>query len=161
MGEKRYMYITDEDYSAAEAIGISQNRLYQRVRDYGWDVDRAISTPVNKKFASNGRWARWKEKAVVSRATFGSRIHNGWDEETAAMTPKLTPKECTARSKAVQNRTACIPPDKILIAEFNGIKRATAYARVSVYGWSIEDAITIPTMPPNKRPRKKGGGRNG
>lgn len=144
MSEKRYDYITDDDYATAEANGISKNRVTQRVNYWGWDIDRAISTPVNSQCRPNGRWPRWKDKAVVCYATFTSRVKDGWSEESAATTPILSRKECTQRAKAVQIQNACISPDKITIAEKNGIRRATAYARVNVYGWSIEDAITIP-----------------
>lgn len=40
-----------------------------------------------------------------------------------------------------------ISADKLVIARSNGITRATVYRRVNDRGWSIEDAITIPTDP--------------
>lgn len=157
MAEKRYMYITDDDYLKAEANGVSQRALEQRVRNLGWDVDRAVKTPIKNNFRPNGRWKRWKDIAVVGYATFASRINNGWSEEAAATTPTLSRKECSARGKTVQMQKACIPLDKIQIAEKNGIRRATAYMRVNVYGWTIEEAITTPvTLSSTERKKRKG-----
>ena len=49
MGDKRYFYITPEDFKIAEENGISKDTLLSRVRKLGWDVDKAITKPARKK----------------------------------------------------------------------------------------------------------------
>ena len=49
MGNKRYFYITPDDYRIAEENGISKDTLLSRVRKLGWDVDKAITKPVRAK----------------------------------------------------------------------------------------------------------------
>ena len=49
MEGKRYFYITPEDFKIAEENGISKDTLLSRVRILGWDVDKAITTPVRTK----------------------------------------------------------------------------------------------------------------
>ena len=49
MENKRYFYITPEDFKIAEENGISKDTLIMRVRKLGWDVDKAITKPVRIK----------------------------------------------------------------------------------------------------------------
>lgn len=37
------LYITPEEYEKAEKNGIDKNTLYKRIREYGWDKQRALS----------------------------------------------------------------------------------------------------------------------
>ena len=55
MGDKRYFYITPEDFRIAEENGISKDTLLSRVRKLGWDIDKAITKPVRakRKFTRN------------------------------------------------------------------------------------------------------------
>ena len=47
--EKKYWYITPDDFERAAKNGINQDALRQRVRTLGWDIERAIKTPLKKK----------------------------------------------------------------------------------------------------------------
>ncbi len=38
-------YITPEEYEVAEKNGIDKRTLEQRIREYGWDKERAITIP--------------------------------------------------------------------------------------------------------------------
>lgn len=47
--EKRFQYITDDDVATAKVNGICKSTLVNRVRTYGWDIERAITQPVQKR----------------------------------------------------------------------------------------------------------------
>ena len=46
--EKKYWYITPDDFERGIKNGISKDTLRQRVRTLGWDVEKAIKTPFWK-----------------------------------------------------------------------------------------------------------------
>lgn len=80
-------FITDEQYEIAARNGISRNNVYQRVHNYDYDVERAITEPLRKP---SERWMRWKHIAMahgVSNEAFNSRIRQGLTEEDAATKP--------------------------------------------------------------------------
>ena len=46
--EKKYWYITPDDFERAAKNGINKDTLRQRVRTLGWDIERAIKSPLKK-----------------------------------------------------------------------------------------------------------------
>ncbi len=44
--------ITEEHYKIAEQNGIDRNNVYQRVWTLDWDIDRAITKPLNAEMIS-------------------------------------------------------------------------------------------------------------
>lgn len=81
-------YLLEEHYETAEENGISKKNVYQRVYEYGWKIERAITEPV-KKYRT-GIWEKWKaacEKNGVSRRAFYVRVNKY----------KMTPKEAATR----------------------------------------------------------------
>lgn len=138
MNEKRYFYITPEDYETAKQNGIHRRLVYQRVNN-GWDIDRAITEPISKRCLKNGLWDKWKDKAVVCRSTFSSRIRLGMTPEEAALTTKITHQEVAKRQRTYTD-------EQLAIAESNGISKAVLSQRINSYNWAIEKAITTPVM---------------
>lgn len=80
------MYITPEDYTAAERNGIDKARIEYRVRIAGWSVKRAIKTPL-QKYNRHGDWLSVARGNGISDKTFHARLRYGWNCEKAATTP--------------------------------------------------------------------------
>ncbi len=143
MNEKRYFYITPEDYATARENGISEESVYQRVYKQDWDIDRAVTEPINTQYHKTGIWDEWRDKAVVGYKTFQSRMHLGWSAEKAALTPRT--------SQAERNRArSSFTEEQLAIAESNGISRGVLSQRFHSYKWPMEKAITTPVMSKNE-----------
>ena len=132
MGDKRYFYITPEDFRIAEENGISKDTLLSRVRKLGWDVDKAINTPVRakRKFTKEeiktmeeaitkpkkrGRqyvypeWVyREADKNGISYSALGNRIRRGMSLEEACTRKMITRLEALeiARKKYKEKKKA-------------------------------------------------------
>lgn len=81
-------FITNEDYEKAAKNGISKSNVYQRVNEYGWDLERAITAPVRKK--NGGIYAGmivFAEQNGISKPTFFKRVKEGMDIYEAATKP--------------------------------------------------------------------------
>jgi len=99
--EKRYYYISLEDETIAEANGISYQTLYQRVHQYGWDVDRAITQRTRVEVPFHSEWIEVAKANGIKLSLFRQRVRrHGWDEEVAATTP-IIPKVESARRAGV------------------------------------------------------------
>lgn len=120
---------TPEDYERAAANGISRDALANRVYSQGWDKERAITQPLNQKSQRTMIWEKLKDRAVVNRATYNKRVHNGMSPEKAALTPIERP-----------NYTA----EDVEKAESNGISYNTFKNRINTYKWPVEVATTAP-----------------
>ncbi|MFA2694540.1 hypothetical protein [Bacillus mycoides] len=119
-------YITDEHYLLANRNGISKKNVNQRVHEYGWTVEKAISHPLHKasKGKQNRAMALLAEKNGISYQTYIKRIKKGIDPHEAA----------TKR------------PDMSLELEMaldNGICKRTFYKRVE-RGMNTYEAATKP-----------------
>ena len=88
MGDKRYFYITPEDFKIAEENGISKDTLLSRVRKLGWDVDKAITTPVRPKRKFTKEEIKIMEENGVERYIAAGRMYWGWTLEEAITKPK-------------------------------------------------------------------------
>lgn len=134
-------YIAPEDYKKAEENGISNATLYHRVYVYGWDVERAISQPIQKQ--NIYKWCDWKhiaEKHGICRKTFVTRIRKGWSHEKAATTKVMDKKE-QARLSYAARQTTVFTKEQLKRMRENGVAYGTAWRRVRIHGWSPEEAI--------------------
>lgn len=133
-----YKTVWDEWKDVAEAHGITRKLFEQRIWTNKWTDEEAATIPKHQKRYNVQMWERWKETAEahgVSRELFERRIWNTnvsprWTEEQAAKTP--------------QNKRRVFFNKWVHLAEENGIKRKTYYARVYDYGWTEERAATEP-----------------
>lgn len=120
-------FITNEDYEKAAKNGISKSNVYQRVNEYGWEIERAITVPVRKR--NGGIYAGmivFAEQNGISKPTFFKRIKNGMDPYEAATKPKGYAAH-------------------LELARKNGIKDVTFYQRVK-RGMNPYEAATKPVM---------------
>lgn len=86
--------ITDEDYEKAAKNGISKSNVYQRVNEYGWELERAITVPIRKrKGGINAGMITLAERNGISKPTLFKRIKNGMDPYEAATKPVMSRKE--------------------------------------------------------------------
>ncbi|MFP3415039.1 hypothetical protein SB773_26280 [Bacillus sp. SIMBA_074] len=119
--------ITDEDYEKAAKNGISKSNVYQRVNEYGWELERAITVPIRKrKGGINASMITLAERNGISKVTFCKRIKNGMDPYEAATKPKGYESYLELSRK-------------------NGIKDATFYQRIT-RGMKPYEAATKPVV---------------
>ena len=137
--EKRYFYITDEDFEVAESNGIKSSTVKNRVYRDGWDIDRAIKQPIEVHDPSCKGWNEWKDKAVVGKSTYLSRVRKGWTYEEAALKPPMSLSEASKLKRKYSEEI-------YEIAQSNGISPNAVRYRVSQMKWDIEKAITTPLM---------------
>lgn len=133
-------YITPEQYKIAERNGMNKYTLERRVRQLGWNIDRALTQPTLRKNKTN--WKEWKAVAKqhgVSYPTYCSRLRIGWTCEEAATNRPKTRREITIERWEKQGRR--VTEEQIEVAKENGICYSTIHCRLH-RGWSIEDAIT-------------------
>jgi hypothetical protein len=79
--------ISNKAYHIAKENGISRKNVRQRYWDYGWDIEKAITKPIEK---NPSEWLKWKEIATttgVCNPLFLQRIRHGMTPEQAATTP--------------------------------------------------------------------------
>lgn len=86
MREHFYQFISDEDYAIAEANGINAKTLNTRVFSLYWDIETAITRPVQVQIKGDP----WVEKAKehgIHPNTYRARRRYGWSAEEAATHP--------------------------------------------------------------------------
>lgn len=74
-----------EHYEIAEKNGISKENVYQRVKHYGWTIERAITTPIATQWL--GKYKGFHKIALkngISLNVFYARMRKGWKLEDAA-----------------------------------------------------------------------------
>ena len=135
--EKRYYYITDDDYLKAEMNGIKKDTVRRRVVHYGWDVDRAITEKAKPQ--KNTGWSEWKDKSVVCYSTYLCRINNGMTPEQAATTEFIDHIERYEKeygfTKEHFKRAAKI-----------GVDYRTVVQRYLKLKWDVERCVSTPKM---------------
>ena len=80
--------LTEEHFQIAEKNGISRKNVRQRYWDYGWEIEKIISTPILKRDSSE--WYHWKatcQQNGISSTLYCNRIKKGMTPEQAATTP--------------------------------------------------------------------------
>ena len=137
--EKRYFYLTDEDLEVAVQNGLNVQTVKDRVYRYGWEINRAITQKVKKRSENCTNWNEWKDKSVVCKNTFISRLKKGWTHEEAAYKPPMSQSEASKQKRKYSE-------EHYRIARENGISQGVVRYRVSQMKWDIEKAITTPVM---------------
>ena len=129
---KRYWYITPEDYEVAKRNGIKRDTVNQRVRRFGWDIDRAITVKPRRVDIPKDLLKKAKEIGI-QRYTIINRIRDGWSMEEACTTevgnvgrPKIHPEWVYKKAKE------------------NNIKASALNHRIN-RGWDLERACTEKT----------------
>ena len=133
MGNKRYFYITPEDFKIAEENGIPEYVVTSRVRKLGWDVDKAITKPVRVKRKFTKEEIKTMEENEVDRNTASCRLKWGWTLEEALTKPKK------------RGRQYVYPEWVYKEADKNGISYSALGSRIR-RGMSLEEACTKKTI---------------
>ena len=133
MGNKRYFYITPEDFRIAEENGISKDTLLSRVRKLGWDIDKAITTPVRAKRKFTKEEIKTMEENGVNQNIAANRMYWGWNLEEAITKPKK------------RGRQYVYPEWVYKEANENGISYSALGNRIR-RGMSLEEACTKKTI---------------
>ena len=129
MGNKRYFYITPEDFEKAKENGIHKETVITRVRKLGWDVDKAITKPPRKIRKFTKEEIKIMEENGIDRNTVSCRIKYGWTLEEAISRPKKP------------GRQYIYPEWVYEEANKNGIAYATVNSRIKD-GWDMKRACT-------------------
>ena len=133
MGNKRYFYITQEDFKIAEENGIPEYVVTTRVRKLGWDIDRAITKPVRSKRKFTEEEIRAMEENEIDRDVAAGRMYWGWTLEEAITKPKKG------------GRQHVYPEWVYKEADKNGISYSALGNRIRS-GMSLEEACTKKTI---------------
>lgn len=140
-------YITPEEYKLAESNGIAKNALSNRVRDYGWDIERACTEPLKKQFLKqtlSEEIIKTLKNNNITINAFTKRIINlGWSINKATNTPTLSKYDAMI---IANNSRRTISDEQYKAGEANGIARGTLKRRIMQSHWNIERAINTPIM---------------
>lgn len=137
---KRYYYITPDDYRIGLRNGISEITVWKRVNYFGWDIDKAITTKVQKRISYTDKEKALMKKNGITQKLVTQRRQDGWSLERAINTPKLKKTEYYKPKRTV------FTDEIVEIAKNNGISYVTFRDRVKKLGWSWEEASTIPIL---------------
>ena len=133
MGNKRYFYITPEDFKIAEENGIPEYVVTTRVRKLGWDVDKAITKPVRAKRKFTEEQIKTMEENGVDRNTVSCRLKWGWTLEEALTKPNKRGRQYVYTEWVYKE------------ANKNGISYSALGNRIR-RGMSLEEACTKKTI---------------
>ncbi|HFR4146096.1 TPA: hypothetical protein ACHVKB_005419 [Bacillus cereus] len=139
-------YITPEEYEVAERNGVCAKTLNKRVRDLGWEKEKAITEPIR----TNGEeWLSIKKIALsngISRQAYRQRRIRGWNIEDSCSIPPLPRAECLRRATESSKRIRVFTDDELKVADENGINRSTLYHRYRGLKWNKEKSISRKTL---------------
>lgn len=139
------VYITDEHYAQAEAIGVSRELLSARVRQSFWDIERAITTPpIRHRRELPEPWATIARQNGIRLDTFAGRLRRGWSPEEAA----TVTIEASHAAGAAKRRF--LTDEEQVLAAASGLSHEGILLRLR-RGWSREEALTTPAIPRNER----------
>jgi len=83
-----------EHYEIAEKNGISKENVYQRVKHYGWSIERSITTPIASQWLGKHKgFHKIALKNGISLNVFYARMRLGWKLEDAATKPTETKRK--------------------------------------------------------------------
>ncbi len=135
--EKRYYYITEQDYKTAEMNGIKKDTVRARVYRHGYDIDRAITEKVRPR--KETYWFEWKDKSVVCYSTYLCRINNGMTPEEAATKVYIDRYERFEQEYGLTK-------EHFKQAASIGVDERTLVQRRRKQKWDIERCVTTPKM---------------
>ena len=145
-------YITPEQWERAYKNGLTYLLVMTRVYRYGWKPEKAVTEPKRKKIGATIEQKKEANALGIKRSTIYKRIKAGWTVEEAHTTPTQTKKQ--ALEAAHRKIKRIFTDEQLATAKRNGIHRNTADSRIKRQGWSMEDAITTPVIPPKERGRR-------
>ena len=131
-------YITPLNYSQAQENGIIPRVVEDRVRNWAWPIEKAVTTPVRSR-KSLKQWSEIAKKNGIPYPTLQKRIQvYGWEPERAATEPLMDKK---THMKNVKKRHRNYPLEYVEQAERNGICYFTFRSRM-LRGWGLERSST-------------------
>lgn len=130
-------YITPDEYEIARKNGIGKRTLEDRIRQWGWDKERAMT----EKVTDLSEWVELAKSNGITKNAFYNRRHRGMSNYEAATKPMLTHEE---KTKIANKRRKKYPKHILEKAERNGICYKTFVFRVTRTGMSYEEAATTP-----------------
>lgn len=137
-------YITPEEYLKASEIGISARVLEERIRRYGWNKKRAITTPLRAK-RKKSIYVDIALRNGIKRSTFDMRIKAGWLPGDASTIPAMTSKQIL---DFMHSKKVVYSKEIKELCKKNGICKSTFTNRVNKLKWPLMKAATAP---PNKK----------
>lgn len=141
-------YITPDEYLRAAEYGINYKIFTYRVRDLGWDKEKAMTTPV-RKYHKRSEFATHAKQNGICYSTFATRCNvYGWDPERAANEAVLDPKSNALRASEATRK---LPHEYVELAKSNGISYAAFLHRVNYMKWDLDKAAKHPIMTPKER----------
>ena len=130
----------------ARAYGLPAGTVYTRLHTYGWDLEKALTTPLMKgpkqKACRDHKGKEYPSLKEMGEAygvpcnTVYSRMKKGWDLERI-----LTP--AAPRPKVWKDHTGKQYPTQKAMAEAYGIPNDVLSVRLT-HGWDLESALTTP-----------------
>ena len=102
--EKKYWYITPDDFERAAKNGINGDALRQRVRTLGWDIERAIKTPLKKVRDIPQELLEEAKRRGITRHLISGRITQGWSIEKACTTETMSVGRPRSKVEKQQNK---------------------------------------------------------
>lgn len=129
--------LTPEHFKKAAKLGLSEGTVQNRVYSYGWTVQKAISTPLQKPRNQSDEYYKFlkiaTQNGISGSAYYRRVVIHGW-----------SPKEAAETKVKINERTR---PDKDWIerALNNGIKYVTYTDRIK-RGWTYEEAAFKPPL---------------
>lgn len=143
---KRYHYITPCDYETAKNNGINKRTVHARVRDLGWDIDKAITEPQLHRLTYTEDHRQIMKENNVTHTMVRTRMKRwGITQDEAVRIPRKGKRE--VKELAVEgNRQSnnFFTPEQRRLMKENGIPYGTAYMRAKRYRYSKDEAVTMP-----------------
>ncbi|MEN3134544.1 hypothetical protein [Bacillus cereus] len=142
-------YITPDEYERAERNGINRGVLNERIRNFGWDKDTAMTKPVRTRNATG--WCKVREIALkngISHKTYYARIKKGWKLIDAISKPPINKYQALELAEKANywSGNKVLSDEQAEIASLNGVSYRVARERIRRLKWSVEEAITTPVL---------------
>ncbi|WP_195970598.1 hypothetical protein [Clostridium thermobutyricum] len=139
-------YVTPKEYEIASTNNISRVRVNQRIRNFGWSKERAI-TESPRRMNNYSEWLDIVDKNKINRRTFYCRVKNGLDRDRAATMPVMTKEEVlNLMHDRAKKKVKKYPKEIVELARSNGISYITFKQRVGQLKWEMIRAATTPVM---------------
>lgn len=133
-------YVTPQEYEIAEQNGISAKNLNNRIRQFGWHKERAMTEPYRQR-RDLSEWGKIAESNGIQYRTMQTRIARGWSIEDAATKPLFDMK---TQMKQLKQNNRKYPDVESKLKEI-GITYA-AFTNRMRSGWTLEDAMKTVKM---------------
>ena len=87
--------LTNEHFEIAQKNGISKNTVKHRVSHLGWEIEKAITTPI---ISRKNKYLDQARKNGINENTYYSRIEQGWTKEDASTIKTMSRKEAIKKA---------------------------------------------------------------